>query len=253
MNAYKYVHGARAYDLSIILTPPLTMLLALGYFSVLKMKLLYPVDHPESMSTAPTWRWYRGQCCSARQGCGWTSHGHVRGTVQVCSIAFTCTVHTLSHAVWSQYPIFKMISVQWRIQQHTITEAMTPQHTTKLHQWHWIIPQWCVCGVHAYTQQLFASRTAGCTVDTRHTEMLWARYSFAYSIVDSWFARELSSHTLHAVQCVQSQCAWRRPGVDTLLHCWPMLHVTSASTQDEMDIQLKAYMRLKVQMPACFI
>lgn len=39
----------------LTLTLPLTMLLALGYFFVSKMKLLKPVDQPESMSTAPTW------------------------------------------------------------------------------------------------------------------------------------------------------------------------------------------------------
>ena len=46
------------------------MLLALGYFSVLKMKLLYPVDHPESMSTAPTWRWYRASVAVHGSGLG---------------------------------------------------------------------------------------------------------------------------------------------------------------------------------------
>lgn len=45
----------------LTLTLPLTMLLALGYFFVSKMKLLKPVDHPESMSTAPTWWWQREQ------------------------------------------------------------------------------------------------------------------------------------------------------------------------------------------------
>ena len=39
---------------------PLTIWVALGYFFVSNMKLLNPVDHPESMSTAPTYNNYSG-------------------------------------------------------------------------------------------------------------------------------------------------------------------------------------------------